>query len=385
MSRAMRLPSVVALLALLLGSGPAPAPAADDAAAGARVDEVVRAEMVDRKIPSVVVGVTRDGGLVKVAAYGRMRLSPEESATPHTRYRLDSMTKQFTASGIMLLVEDGRVALDAPVKRYLPGAPGAWDGITIRHLLNHTSGLAHDPPARYPPVAEQNRDPASMLRHLFPMRPEFPPGSRSAYSNAGYETLAAVIQRVTGQPYFRFMHERIYGPAGMTGAALDVGGQPEPGRAAGYAQGDLGPREVAAGRGVGSGALVSTVFDLARWDAALLGDGILSERSRRELWSPAKLTTGRWHLYGFGWALRSIGTDRVAFHNGGGSGFNNAFYRYLKSRLCVIVLTNLNPHPDGPSHADVLARLISGLYEPSLTWPERGPLPLNTNTDRRGD
>jgi CubicO group peptidase (beta-lactamase class C family) len=367
--------NVVALLTWLLAAGPVAAQTAGDTAAGARVDEIVRAEMVDRKLPSVVVGVTRDGVLVKVAAYGRMKLSPAKNATPHTRYRLDSMTKQFTASGIMLLVEDGRVALDAPVKRYLPAAPSTWDAITVRHLLNHTSGLARDPPSGYPTVAEQNREPAPMLRRLFAMDPVFKPGSRYAYSNAGYETLAAIIHRVTGQPYFRFMHARIYKPAGMTSTALDLA-RPEASRAAGYVRGTSDLVEAAPGRGLGAGALVSTVFDLARWDAALLGDRILSERSKHEMWSPAKLTTGRSRPYGFGWAMRTIGTDRVVFHNGSGSGFNNAFYRYLNARLGVIVLTNLNPEPGEPSHADALARMITPLYEPSLLWPDRPTLPL---------
>src|SRR6185369_4574234 len=166
----------------------------------------------------------------------------------------------------MLLVQDGRVDLDARVRRYLPAAPASWDAITIRRLLTHTSGLAHDPPNGYPPVAEQNRDPGPVLERLFRMRPEFEPGSRYAYSNAGFETLAAVIHRVTGLPYLRFMRERIFEPLGMSGTGLDFFGRLEPDRAVGYARQDGGFRPAAARTfPMGAGCIQSNVFDLARW------------------------------------------------------------------------------------------------------------------------
>jgi CubicO group peptidase (beta-lactamase class C family) len=217
-----------------------PAGAQGDEAARARVDEVVRTTMADRHFPSAVVAVVRDGSIVNAAAYGQMRLRDAEPATPQTVYRLDSVTKQFTAAGIMLLVQDARVELDARVKRYLPAVPASWEEITIRRLLTHTSGLAHDPPNGYPPVAEQNRDPGATLARLFRMRPEFAPGSRYAYSNAGFETLAAVIHRVTGGPYLRFMRERIFDPLGMTRTTLDFFGPLEPDRAVGYRRGGAG-------------------------------------------------------------------------------------------------------------------------------------------------
>jgi CubicO group peptidase (beta-lactamase class C family) len=203
-------------------------------AQGDAVDQVVRAEMDQRHIPAVSLAVARRGAIVKSAAYGLMSVSPSVPAAPATIYTLDSITKQFMASGIMLLVQDGRVQLDAPVKAYVPNAPSSWDAITVRHLLTHTSGLAHDPPAGYPPIAVQNTPPGAMLARLFQMQPLFDPGSRYAYSNSGYSALAAVIQLVTQQPYLRFMRERIFDPVGMANTWLDFMGRLDAARAPGY-------------------------------------------------------------------------------------------------------------------------------------------------------
>jgi CubicO group peptidase (beta-lactamase class C family) len=216
--------------------------------------------MDERHIPGVSLAVVKDGATIKSAAYGRMRLAPDEPAAPTTIYKLDSVTKQFTASGVMLLVQAGRVCLDQPVRTYLPNAPGSWDAITIRNLLTHTSGLAHDPPSGY--------------------------------------------------------------------AVLDT-------------------------------------------------DRVLTAESKRAMWSPFRLTDGRWHPYGFAWAVRELPGGKVVFHNGAGDGFNNAFYRFLDARLTVIVLTNLNPSRRHGSHADALARRIAALYDPALVFPERHHPPLN--------
>ena len=343
------------------------------------VDRLVRAEMDQRHIPGVSLAVVRDGSINKAAAYGRMSVSPSEPATPATIYKLDSVTKQFTASGIMLLVQQGRVRLDDPAKTYLPNAPGSWDAITVRNLLTHTSGLAHDPPAGYPPIAVQNTHPGAMLARLFQMQPSFEPGSRYAYSNSGYSALAAIIQLVAGQPYLRFMRERIFDPTGMANTWLDFMRRPDPVRATGYTWDWLGwsPNRSRTGT-MGAGALQSNVFDLATWDAVLYSDRILSAVSKREMWAPFRLTDGRVHPYGFAWAIRELPGGKVVFHNGGGDGFNNAFYRFLDARLTVIVLSNLNPSRDaGGSHADALARQIAPIFNASLVFPERHQPPLN--------
>jgi hypothetical protein len=122
---------------------------------------------------------------------------------------------------------------------------------------------------------------------------------------------------------------------------------------------------------MGAGGLQSHVFDLARWDAALETDRILTAESKRAMWSPFRLPDGRWHPYGFAWAIRELPGGTVVFHNGGGDGHNNAFYRFLDARLTVIVLTNLNPNRERGSHADALARQIGALYNPALAFPDR--------------
>ena len=124
---------------------------------------------------------------------------------------------------------------------------------------------------------------------------------------------------------------------------------------------------------MGAGALQSNVFDLAKWDSVLYTDRVLTEASKREMWQPFRLSSGRLHPYGFAWAIRELPGGKVVFHNGAGDGFNNAFYRFLDARLTIIVLTNLNPRRDLGSHADALARQIATVYNPELVFPERGP------------
>src|SRR5262245_7620456 len=362
----------LASLAALASPGPARAEDCD------AVDQTVRSEMAARHIPGVSLAIVKDGALARTAAYGRMRLSPDEAAAPATIYKLDSVTKQFTASGIMLLVQAGQVGLDDPVRSHLPGAPPAWDPITIRNLLTHTSGLAHDPPSGYPPVAVQNAHPGAMLARLFQMQPLFSPGTRYAYSNAGYSALACVIQLVAQQPYLRFMRERIFDPAGMSNTWLDFMRRPDAARATGYFWDWSGwTASRARTTTMGAGGIQSHVFDLARWDAALRADAILTAESKRAMWSPFRLADGRWHPYGFAWAIRELPGGKVVFHNGAGDGFNNAFYRFLDARLTVIVLTNLNPNRERGSHADHLARQIAALENPALAFPERREPPLN--------
>jgi CubicO group peptidase (beta-lactamase class C family) len=239
----------------------------------------------------------------------------------------------------MVLVQDGRLDVDGRVSEYLDAAPASWRAITIRHLLTHTAGLARESPGFDPMKAQAD---ASVVEAAYETPLRFAPGSRWEYSNLGYYVLAEIITHVSGEPWSEFMRERVFGPAGMTVTApTDVA---LPNRATGYTGNDNA--EPADDDWIAvrpSGAFLSTVGDLAKWDARLDTDSVLTEASRRQMWSPVQLSDGGAHPYGFGWHVETRKDGRrVVWHGGGLPGFASYFGRFLDDRVSVIVLTNGN-------------------------------------------
>lgn len=366
MTVAPRLRVSTALLALVIAL-PAQAQAPTDAQLDATVDALMRA----RRIVGASVAVVRNGQVIAARAYGDAKLG-RGPAQPDTIFYMDSTTKQFTAAGIMLLVQQGRIGLDDPVRKYLPGAPPSWNPILIRHLLTHTAGLAHDPPS-YPTIPVQNCQPNAMLEQLFRMAPRTPPGTAWSYSNAGYATLASILEKVTGGCYFEFMHTQVFGPLAMQRTQLaEFPAQREPGHALGYNVTPQGVREQQpVNHALGGGGIASTVLDLAKWDAALYGTAILTDASKAAMWTPFTLANGKPTGYGFGWEIVRTPIGTLVHHNGGGFGFSTAIYRYIDARFTVIALTNTNwPNgPKPPNNGDAIARAVASLYEPKLPRP----------------
>jgi len=334
----------------------------------AQLDTMVQAQLRERKIASVAVAVVRDGQVAVARAWGDAKLR-EEPAQPGTVYFMDSTTKQFTAAAIMLLVQEGKISVDDPVKKFLPGAPASWDPIRIRHLLSHTAGFVRDV-RPYAPIPEQNCKTESMLEPLFKLSPQTPPGSKFSYSNAGYNTLAAVIERVTGGCYFEFAKGRIFGPLGMQQTQLALyPAQEQRGHARGYQATPQGIRPAEqTPHALGGGGIASTVENLAKWDAALRGDTILAAATKAQMWAPTKLTGGDMSNYGFGWEIAHTPAGKLVHHNGGGFGFNTAIYRYVDSGLTVIVLTNTEAGADArpKNNGDALAQRVASLFDPRI-------------------
>ncbi len=360
--RTLSLPALA--LACTLFAVPALAQAPSDQA----LDAVVGAQMQARRIVGAAVAVVRDGSIVTARAWGDAKMGTE-TAQPGTVFFLDSMTKQFTAAAVMLLVQDGRIGLDDPVRKYLPDAPASWDPISIRNLLTHTAGFVHDAPS-YPPIPVQNCQPNAMLAPLYRLSPQWPPGSRWAYSNAGYATLASIVEKVTGGCYFEFLRGRIFNPLGMQSTQLALyPAQHEPGHALGYMVTPQGVRlQPPEPHAMGGGGIASTVQDLALWDAALRGDAILSAASRSAMWTPFTLTGGGRTGYGFGWEIGRGPAGELIHHNGGGFGFSTAIYRYVDAGLTVIVLTNTNwrAGPKPANNGDAIAQAVARLYDARL-------------------
>ncbi|AXC16035.1 Beta-lactamase (plasmid) [Acidisarcina polymorpha] len=346
----------------------------------AAVDEIVNAEILENGIPSVTVAVVDKGCLVHSGAYGLERVSPDTVANVSTAYLLDSLTKQFTAAAVMLLVQQGKLDLDVPIKTYVSYAPSSWDKITLRHLLNHTSGLPRDSKWGYSSVRDQAEHPDSVLKHfIFNQALATEAGDKYRYSNAGYVALGAIVGKVSGVPLYAFLQQHVFRPLDMTNTAVnDRGGAPRHG-ARGYdydatkntwTQHEEGYQPLAAG------ALQSTVGDLVKWDIALRSTSILSEKSKQQMWTPAALSDKTPVNYGLGWAIAELqNKQKVVWHSGGGWGFNSAFLRFVDTGVTVIVLTNRQSDKDGPDHATEMAQAIAAAFNPALNMLPAPPAP----------
>ena len=342
----------------LAGQPERPAPTV----AGDTVDRLVAAEMASQHIPGVALAVVRAGKVLKAAGYGFADLEHEIPVTPETVFKIGSVSKQFLATGIMLLVQDGRVSLDDPVSKYHTGAPESWNGITLRHFLTHTSGVLREGPAF---DAFKVQPDSIVVRSAFARPLEFPTGSKYQYCNVCYFTLADVIARVSGKPWDVFLLERVFHPTGMTATRTTTVSQLIRHRARGYAWRDSGyvnaPEFVALRP---SGAFLSTALDLARWDSVLYEDRVLTKASREAMWAPTRLTGGGVSEYGFGWQLDSLGGHRQVHHGGSLPGFRAQMSRFPDDSLTVIVLTNA----DGARPYE-LARGVARIYLSAAARP----------------
>jgi CubicO group peptidase (beta-lactamase class C family) len=279
--------------------------------------------------------------------------------TPATNFRLASVTKQFTAAAVLLLAEDGRLGLDDPVRRWLPSLPPEADAVTIRHLLTHTSGLVDYEDLMALDATAQVHDADALALLEGERRLYFPPGSAWRYSNSGYALLALVVERASGRSFADFLHERIFAPLGMSGTVAHRDGfDTVSHRAYGYSGGpgawrrtDQSPTSAV----LGDGGIYSSIEDLAKWDAALYDDRLLSGASRALAFAPATRSDDPAVQYGFGWRI----TGDSLWHSGETIGFRNVIVRFPGRRLTVALLTNR----DDPEHyrtALAIAALFPG-------------------------
>ena len=305
------------------------------AARADKVDDLVRAEMARAKLPGIAVAVLRDGQVVKLQGYGFADVDGKIEVTPDTIFKIGSVSKPIIATGIMLLAQDGALSIDDPVSKYLDGTPESWRGITIRHFLTHTSGVVREGPAFDPFKVQSDAD---VIRSSYPLPLRFPTGSKWEYCNVGYFSLAEIIHKVSGQPWGDFLGARLFTPLGMK--TTFPTSTKHPLRALGYAgkeHADVAPDWPAVRP---SGAFLSTVTDLVKFEAMLAGTQVLTDASRRQMWTPVTLADGSAHPYGFGFELGERGGRKYIGHGGSLPGFRSTYARFPDDRLTVIVLTN---------------------------------------------
>ncbi len=313
------------------------------------------------KVPGAAVLVLRDGQPLVRRGYGLADLEAGTPVTPQTNFRLASVTKQFTAAAILLLAQDGKLSLDDPVRKWLPSLPASDDAITLRHLLTHASGLIDYEDLMASDATEQVHD--IDVLHLLERedRLYFAPGTGYRYSNGGYALLALVVGKASGQDFATFLRERIFKPLGMANTvAYENGISTVANRAYGHSLIDgkwVRTDQSSTSAVLGDGGVYSSIDDLAKWDAALYDDRLLSDATRADAFALHNPIRDEADVDGYGYGWRVYGD--MLWHSGETIGGRNVIVRWPQKRFTVIVLTNRNdPEPYR------LARKIAALYLP---------------------
>lgn len=306
------------------------------------LDDRIRSIMADRHIPGAAVAVVQNGKIVRMKGYGVATLEFNVPVTTQTVFEIGSVSKQMTAAGIMLLVQDGKVMLDEKISKYLPNTPEAWSSVTVRHLLTHTSGVKSYSSLDGFSLSERMTI-NDFIKKLSPHPLEFAPGEKNIYSNSGFNLLAYIIETQSGKKYMDFMRERIFIPLGMTKTGDRDPQFVIPLRANGYEwrQDRYTGRDGNLTDLMGAGSIVSTINDMTKWEAALRGEKLLNAQSKKEIWTQFTFNNGKQSPYGLGWRISDVRGNALIAHSGQTAGFGAAIHRYTASDVTVIALTNL--------------------------------------------
>jgi CubicO group peptidase (beta-lactamase class C family) len=347
-------------LALVFASGAATA----QSDAAAKMDAVAKAYAEKKGFMGSVL-VAKSGTVLFEKSYGMADLEWDVPNTPDAKFRLGSITKQFTATAILQLQEKGKLSVDDPITKYVEGAPEAWKGITIHHLLTHTSGIPSYTDSPDFPKPKFMRIPLSPLEIVMLSKDkplEFQPGEKWKYDNTGYVLLGYIIEKVSGEKYGEYLKKHVFDPLDMKDSGYDWSRTVLKHRASGYQWGGasyLNAEYLDMSLPHAAGSLYSTVRDLYRWDRSLYTEKALSKKSLDRMFTPVK------NDYAYGWFV-THGKDRTRITHGGGiNGFSTIITRYPEQQAVVIVLSNVeNGDPNG-----VATRLANILFDEPVQLP----------------
>jgi len=333
--------------------------------AGDPVDDFVNPYLTEHKIPGCAIMV-RDHGKVFTKGYGKANLECDVDVTPQTLFQSASVGKQFTATAVMLLVEERKLSLDDPVSKHLD-VPKTWAGIKVKHLLTHTSGLGD-----YPDwiTYKENYDERELLNMIKKQPLSFKPGERFNYSNLGYVTLGIIIHKVSHELYGDLLQKRVFDRLGMKHTRIISEEDIIANRAAGYVLDKNGAQKnqewvSPTFNTTADGTLYFTVEDLAKWDEALDAQKLLSPASFEQMWTPFKPENECESRYGFGWFICNLNSGhRLLWHDGRWQGFSAYIARYPDDHVTVVALCNLRDAKTG-----YIAERIASFYAPALESP----------------
>ncbi len=328
------------------------------------VADYVKGEMQRQHIPGLSLLVVRAGKIVRSEGFGMANIELQVPVKPETIFQSGSVGKQFTATAVMMLVEEGKIGLDDPLTKYFANAPPTWNDVTVRELLSHSAGFG-DYPKDFDFRKDWTED--EELKLIESISLAYPPGTSWEYSNFGYVTLGILIHRVTGEFYGDFLQHRIFQPLGMNTTRIISEADIVPNRAAGYrlVKGELKNQEWVSPvvNTTADGSLYFSILDLAKWDAALYTDKLLKQSSLDLMWTPVKLKNGESNKghYGFGWFIEhGKNGHRCIQHDGSWQGFETAIDRYVDDQLTVVALANLADSKPGEIVRHVAEMYLAG-------------------------
>lgn len=318
-----------------------------------KVDAFVLAKMETLHIPGVSLAIVRNGEIIHSKGYGYANLELNVPVDPHSNFLIASVTKTFTAVAVMMLWEQGKFKLDDSIGNYLPDLPNHWNELTIQQILNHTSGIPSNL-ERIPPCTfsfdPDNYTRADYIKEVACLPLNFRPGTKWEYSGtAGYNLLGMLIEKLAGKSYWTFLNEHIFSPLSMSETGRINYDTLIPNRANGYKYENGYFRNSEQLDHVGefaAGGIISTVMDLAKYDAALYGEKLLKRKTLDIMFTNARLSDGTIvPSYGLGFGLTAYQGHKRVGHTGGTPGFSSSLNRFIYKKISVIILSNTN-HPD---------------------------------------
>lgn len=332
------------------------------------VDSLARAFVAQGRAPSVAIGVVRGGETIVMKGWGKADLENDVPATERSVYRIGSLTKQFTAAAVMQLVEQGKVRLTDSIGAHLPALPAAWRGVTVRQLLNHTSGIPSYTDIGPVWVRRWGEEmiPDSLVALTATHAMWFAPGTSWRYDNSGYVVLGMLIEKVAGRPWSTDLEERFLKPLGLTETLNCLAAPVVPRRVHGYssagAAGWINAPYLAMSQPYAAGALCSSVHDLARWNAALHGGRVVSAASYALMTTPEGAAIAQ--QYGFGLRHTTLLGHEMIMHNGVINGFISSNAWLPDARLSITVLTNSGESRAGALMLQVARAALGAPLEP---------------------
>ncbi len=347
------------LLAASLLRAQAPAPIS--AVLREKVDVIVRQALTDTGVPSASIAIVQGGAITYLQAYGAGRIEPRTPALPSMRYSIGSISKQFTATAVLLLAEQGKLSLDHPVSRFVPNLTRGNE-VTIRELLSHTSGYQDYWPQDYVPPFMLQAITADKILDQWARKPlDFDPGTEWQYSNTNFVIAGLIVEKTSGEPLLQFLSEHIFTPLGMKSVMnIDQNRLTET-DATGYLRYALGPPRLAPKEGKGwlfaAGELAMPAEDLAKWDISMINQTVLRPASYAQMEKEVVLKNGLGTRYGLGVSVREESGQRAIEHGGEVSGFTAHNLVFPDARIAVVVLVN----EDSVDASGDIARKIAAL------------------------
>lgn len=314
-----------------------------------KIDEIF-AGYNNPALPGAAVMVIKDGKINFQKGYGLANVESDIPINAFTNFRLASITKQFTAMSILLLIEKGEINFNTTLKEIFPDFPVFGSTINIKHLLQHTSGLIDYEDLIHDSVTIQLKDKDVLDLIMLTESTYFEPGSKHKYSNSGYALLALTVEKFSGKPFRDFLKENIFQPLGMNNTiAFENNINEVSNRAYGYTiteNGiDLTDQSVTSAV-LGDGGIYSSLNDLYLWDQSLYKEALINKKYLQESWTPGITSEGAEFPYGYGWHIEKRYNSDVIFHTGSTRGFRNIIYRIPERNFTIVILTNRNAGPE---------------------------------------